>query len=133
MLAGDVSTPLSYPENGSDSCFAVEDESFWFQHRNVVLRHLVQQFSPEGVFLDVGGGNGCVTKALQDAEVNAESSVAGFRSVWTPRQEFVVGRLTTITGLLSAAGSLPPLIEWVVVTSKASHNFIESCCYNLQS
>lgn len=104
VLAGDVSTPLSYPENGNDSCFAVEDESFWFQHLNVVLRHLLRQFSPEGVFLDVCGGNGCVTKALQDAGVNAVLLEPGPGGALNGRNR---GCLQVINSVLETAGIRP--------------------------
>ncbi len=58
---------VSYPEEGNEACFAVEDASFWFRHRNNVIRQLVRRFSPSSVFFDIGGGNGCVSRALQSA------------------------------------------------------------------
>jgi SAM-dependent methyltransferase len=58
---------VSYPEDGNESCFAVEDTSFWFCHRNNVISQLVRKFSPSTVFFDIGGGNGCVSNALQSA------------------------------------------------------------------
>ena len=56
---------VSYPEAGNDVCFAVEDTSFWFRHRNAVLTELVNRTSRRQTFFDIGGGNGCVSKALQ--------------------------------------------------------------------
>jgi hypothetical protein len=56
---------VSYPEDGNVACFAVEDDSFWFQHRNRVISELVKRISPKQTFFDIGGGNGCVSKALQ--------------------------------------------------------------------
>ncbi len=58
---------VSYPEEGNDACFAVEDTSFWFRHRNNVISELVSRNSPSDVFFDIGGGNGCVSNALQSA------------------------------------------------------------------
>lgn len=59
---------VSYPEVGSATCFAIEDSSFWFEHRNRVIVAAVKKFPPANeVILDVGGGNGFVTKALEDA------------------------------------------------------------------
>ena len=46
----------------------------------------------------------------------ADSTVAGFRSAWTPRQEFYIGGLTSITSPVSPAASTTPLIEWLAVT-----------------
>ncbi|GAU83451.1 bifunctional 2-polyprenyl-6-hydroxyphenol methylase/3-demethylubiquinol 3-O-methyltransferase UbiG [Bosea sp. BIWAKO-01] len=60
---------VSYPAHGNAACLAVEDRSFWFRHRNRCVVSLVRRFSPEGVFLDIGGGNGFVAKGLTDAGV----------------------------------------------------------------
>jgi len=61
------SSPVSYPEWGSESCFNVEDVSFWFQHRNACILEVIRQFPPFGPLFDIGGGNGVVAKAAQDA------------------------------------------------------------------
>ena len=59
---------VSYPASGSNFCFAVEDRSFWFAHRNAAVVAAVKRFPPaRGVFFDVGGGNGCVSAALKSA------------------------------------------------------------------
>ena len=60
---------VSYPEQGNAACFAVEDRSFWFAHRNRCILSLVRRFPPDGVFLDIGGGNGYVAKGLMDAGI----------------------------------------------------------------
>ena len=39
---------ISYPEEGNEGCFEVEDQSFWFQHRNDCIRELVRSFPPRG-------------------------------------------------------------------------------------
>ena len=58
---------VSYPADGNAVCFQVEDESFWFKHRNRCIVESVKQFSPNGQILDIGGGNGWVARALIDA------------------------------------------------------------------
>lgn len=58
---------ISYPEDGHQRCRQVEEGSFWFQHRNACLLALLRRFPPGGRLYDVGGGNGFVAKALQDA------------------------------------------------------------------
>jgi len=58
---------VSYPESGNDFCFAVEDSSFWFRHRNACILEAARLFPPPGTVFDVGGGNGFVACALQDA------------------------------------------------------------------
>jgi SAM-dependent methyltransferase len=63
---------ISYPADGNAVCFLVEDDSFWFKHRNRCIVEAVTQFPPGGQILDIGGGNGWVARGLIDA---------GFRTV----------------------------------------------------
>ncbi len=58
---------VAYPEGDHATCFALEDESFWFRHRNRCILAAVRRFAPAGFILDVGGGNGYVSRALIDA------------------------------------------------------------------
>lgn len=58
------SVRTSYPVDGNDSCYDVEDLSFWFQHRNVCIAELISLFPPSGIILDIGGGNGYVSSYL---------------------------------------------------------------------
>jgi SAM-dependent methyltransferase len=62
--------PVSYPARGNAACLAVEDRSFWFRHRNRVIAEFVSRFHRRGMFLDVGGGNGYVAKALIAAGIH---------------------------------------------------------------
>ena len=55
---------ISYPDDGNTNCFNIEDDSFWFQHRNECILSVFKQLPPKGTILDVGGGNGFVTKRL---------------------------------------------------------------------
>ena len=47
---------ISYPKEGYQNCFLVEDNSFWFKHRNNGIIEVINDFSPPGIILDVGGG-----------------------------------------------------------------------------
>jgi SAM-dependent methyltransferase len=58
---------ISYPESGNETYFEFEDTSFWFNHRNRCIVKLLKCFPPNGLFFDIGGGNGCVSRAIQDA------------------------------------------------------------------
>ncbi len=60
---------LSYPQQGHDACYAVEDSSFWFNHRNRCIASIVKSFPPvdDGTIFDIGGGNGFVSQGLADA------------------------------------------------------------------
>jgi hypothetical protein len=57
---------LSYPEDGNEDCFELEDESFWFKHRNNCIIEVVKRFNPKDIFFDIGGGNGFVAKGLEN-------------------------------------------------------------------
>jgi len=58
---------VSYPEAAHEGCFELEENSFWFLHRNAVLLAAVRAWPPPGLLVDVGGGNGFVSKALEEA------------------------------------------------------------------
>jgi hypothetical protein len=81
---------VSYPSDGNDQCFRLEDDSFWFRHRNRIIGSLVSSFCPEGVFFDVGGGNGFVAKALQDQGQTTVLVEPGGRGVANAVQRGVV-------------------------------------------
>ncbi|MFC2085574.1 class I SAM-dependent methyltransferase, partial [Bacteroidota bacterium] len=57
---------ISYPEYGNQMHFLLEDTSFWFRHRNNCIIAAIKQFPPCGQILDIGGGNGFVTRRLID-------------------------------------------------------------------
>jgi len=59
---------VSYPAEGSDFCLSVEEQSFWFTHRNKAIVAAARRFPPaDGPVFDVGAGNGYVSAALADA------------------------------------------------------------------
>ena len=60
---------ISYPDAGNDECLTIEDDSFWFKHRNRCIISVVNHFSPGKVFWDIGGGNGYVSMGLQNAGI----------------------------------------------------------------
>lgn len=62
----DKKTPISYPDEGNDGCYQVEENSFWFRHRNNCIIELIKKYRPKGTFFDIGGGNGFVAKAIEN-------------------------------------------------------------------
>lgn len=85
VWVANAKTPVYYPSEGSDRCIAVEDSSFWFQHRNRCIVELIKNFPPEKLdyIFDIGGGNGCVTSAMIKEGFNAvlvEPSPAGVQN-----------------------------------------------------
>jgi SAM-dependent methyltransferase len=76
-------SPVSYPEDGNEFCFTVEESSFWFQHRNRCLIAAMERFPPPGTLFDIGGGNGIVSLALQNSgrpSVLVEPGIRGVRN-----------------------------------------------------
>lgn len=95
---------VSYPEDGHDKCFAVEDGSFWFEHRNACIQALVSRFSAAGdanPIFDIGGGNGFVSLGLQHAgysTVLVEPGVSGVRNAKLRGVENIVQATTETAG-----------------------------------
>ncbi|MBW2397350.1 MAG: class I SAM-dependent methyltransferase [Deltaproteobacteria bacterium] len=66
-----VTASLSYPEAGNQSCLEIEAAgSFWFEHRNACILEALRAHPPAGSLFDVGGGNGIVALALQNAGID---------------------------------------------------------------
>lgn len=60
---------VSYPEDGNQNCFIIEDNSFWFRHRNNCISESVKKYSKDKVFFDIGGGNGFVSLGLNKSGI----------------------------------------------------------------
>ena len=60
------SEDISFPSDGNEECFTIEDKSFWFKHRNNCILSAVKSYPPvdNGRIFDIGGGNGFVSLAL---------------------------------------------------------------------
>lgn len=59
--------PVSYPEDTRSEYAAIEAKSYWFAHRNRCIVAIARRFTPSGIILDVGGGNGFVSLGLKRA------------------------------------------------------------------
>ncbi|MBL4711664.1 MAG: class I SAM-dependent methyltransferase [Gammaproteobacteria bacterium] len=57
---------ISYPSESNDTCFIIEENSFWFKHRNNCITSVAKSYPPEnnGTIFDIGGGNGFVSLGL---------------------------------------------------------------------
>lgn len=101
----DCTAPLSYPSDGNASCLAVEENSFWFRHRNRCIVAAVSTAFPasQGFFLDVGAGNGYVARGLMSAGyevVAVEPGPAGARNARARGVSHVVCATTDACGFL---------------------------------
>lgn len=105
--AAGVRTEISYPAEHSDLCFSLEDQSFWFAHRNRAILAMIDAFPPPaGTILDVGGGNGFVTKALQESGREAvllEPNPHGARNAVTRGVRQVICGDTESAGLVEGS------------------------------
>jgi len=80
ILFSTKESKVSYPESGNEVCFQIEENSFWFKHRNNCIIESVKKHNKNTVFFDIGGGNGYVTKGLQENGFNTilvEPGLAG--------------------------------------------------------
>jgi SAM-dependent methyltransferase len=60
---------ISYPEEGNENCFELEEKSFWFKHRNNCIIEVVKKNSDSGPLFDIGGGNGFVSMGLEKEKI----------------------------------------------------------------
>jgi SAM-dependent methyltransferase len=92
-----------YPEEGNAWCAAVEDASWWFQHRNRAILDLIERYPPRTPFYDVGGGNGIVALSLKNAGIPAIVVEPGEAGVTRARERGLEAKHAT----LDTAGFAP--------------------------
>ena len=62
---------VSHPEQCQDWYRSVEDDSYWYRHRAECIVESLRQYPPGGPVLDIGGGNGHVSAAIQQSGFDA--------------------------------------------------------------
>jgi 2-polyprenyl-3-methyl-5-hydroxy-6-metoxy-1,4-benzoquinol methylase len=92
---------ISYPETGNENCLQIEKDSFWFKHRNRCISKLVSRLSPDEIFFDIGGGNGYVSKGLQEEGIKTVLLEPGEKGVANAKNR---GVTTIICATLENAG-----------------------------
>lgn len=55
---------VNYPDDGNSFCYELEEKSYWFKHRNNCIISAIRRFPPLGTVLDIGGGNGFVSRRI---------------------------------------------------------------------
>ena len=60
---------VSFPDSGHSNLIEIENNSFWFKHRNEVIKKIIQRFPFEGDLVDIGGGNGYQITSLSNRSV----------------------------------------------------------------
>ncbi len=103
---------LSYPAGGHAACMAIEDDSFWFRHRNRCIVAAVRKWMPEniGPIFDIGGGNGFVGWGLEDAGYNVVLVEPGSDGAHNAKQRGLANVVCATTqGAGFAPGSMPAI------------------------
>jgi SAM-dependent methyltransferase len=99
-----TASAVDYPDQGNAFCFAIEDGSFWFQHRNDVIVDAVRRFPPAGFIADIGAGNGFVSLGLQRAGFDTVAIEPGPHGARNARSR---GLDPVVRATLQGAGFLP--------------------------
>ena len=126
---------VSYPEWGNQACFDVEDSSFWFRHRNACILEAVSQFPPAGPLFDIGGGNGFVARAMQDAGLEVVLVEPGASGIVNARRRGIQQVVhATLEDARFIPGSLPAIgLFDVVEHMEDDHKFLETIRSHLSS
>jgi SAM-dependent methyltransferase len=98
---------VSYPSDGHSACLQIEEESFWFRHRNRCIAAAVARHAPSGPIFDVGGGNGFVALGLISAGHEVVLVEPGYAGASNARRR---GLTNVVCATLTSAGfasSLP--------------------------
>jgi SAM-dependent methyltransferase len=112
------SREISYPSDGNEACFEIEEDSFWFRHRNGIITSVISQFPPDGTIFDVGGGNGFVSLGLQRAELDAVLVEPGPRGAQNARRR---GLENVVCSTLEDAGFRPESLPAVGLFDVLEH------------
>ena len=126
---------VSYPEWGNQACFDVEDSSFWFRHRNACILEAVSQYPPAGPLFDIGGGNGFVARAMQDAGLEVVLVEPGAAGIVNARRRGIQQVVhATLEDARFISGSLPAIgLFDVVEHMEDDHKFLETIRIHLSS
>jgi SAM-dependent methyltransferase len=101
---------ISYPEAGNEFCYGLEEGSFWFRHRNACIVQVMAHYPPAGTIFDVGGGNGFVAMALNEAgfeSILVEPAIQGVRNAAARGLSPLV--CSTLEGAGFRPGALPAI------------------------
>lgn len=69
--AGQAVSGVSFPQDGLAALWEIENNSFWFTHRNRFIEMVMRRYPPQGPLFDIGGGNGLVARHLTNAGFEA--------------------------------------------------------------
>lgn len=99
---------ISYPEEGNESCMQLEENSFWFKHRNDIIAKGIKAYNEDRFFFDVGGGNGFVAKRIQDEGGDVVLVEPGKKGVYNAQKR---GVKNVVCSTLENAGFVKEKVE----------------------
>jgi len=95
---------VSYPSEGNANCLGLEEDSFWFEHRNYCIQALMERYPPPGLVFDIGGGNGYVAEGLMRAGLPVALVEPGWQGIANARRR---GLDMLVCSTLEDAGFYP--------------------------
>ena len=127
-----VASEVSYPASGHSACLAVEESSFWFNHRNDCIRALVASLppAPGRPMLDVGGGNGYVSLGLARDGIDVilvEPGESGAANAKRRGVEHVICATTQTAGIRAGSVGAIGLFD-VIEHIEDDHAFMSEMC-----
>jgi 2-polyprenyl-3-methyl-5-hydroxy-6-metoxy-1,4-benzoquinol methylase len=128
---------ISYPSGGNEACFALEDNSFWFRHRNNCIASVVTSFPPKdgGTIFDIGGGNGFVALGLARAGFDVallEPGREGASNAKNRGLKNVICATTETAGLKQQSLSAIGLFD-VIEHIENDQTFLQSMCHFMKN
>jgi len=97
---------ISFPTESYEECSAIEQDSFWFSHRNRVIGSTIDKLGLDSCLCDIGAGNGAVSAFLNNKSLNTvalEPSELGAKNCLKRGIEPVVGSFLTDLSLPSGS------------------------------
>lgn len=96
IWTGNSLEEISFPVYGYNSCFALEDRSFWFKNRNIIICEIIKNYSINGPVFDIGGGNGYVTNGISDYGFDAVLVEPGLDGCLNARKRGLINIINSI-------------------------------------
>ncbi len=109
---------ISYPMEGNEICFSIENDSFWYQHRSSCIVEAIRAHRPDGAIVDVGGGNGIVSLELQRQGMDVYLLEPGYQGVLNAKKR---GLRHVINSSLEDAGFKPSVLPAVGLFDVLEH------------
>jgi SAM-dependent methyltransferase len=124
---------VSYPTEAHGALANVEQDSFWFRHRNRIIAKVVHRFSATKPVFEIGGGNGYVSLGLERAGIRAFVVEPGIDGATTALERGLTVVNAAFTADLFNKESLPAVGVFDVIEHiEHDRSFLIDCCTALE-